>query len=73
MATKKRTTKRAARTAKSITLEEFTTETYSAVLRAVELQGRKRFLGPVIFGFIWWPDGPDGRPQIPVPQPKPRG
>lgn len=50
-----------------ISLDEFTTVTYDAVLRAVEARtpgGKRPSFGPIVFGFIWWPDGPGSPPTI---------
>lgn len=67
MAVKKKTV---VRRPSSITLEEFTSATYDAVVRAQATHARAQGLtkrppfGPIIFGLIWWPDGPEGRPNI---------
>jgi hypothetical protein len=47
------------RQAAQLSLDEFTEATYGSILRAVEARKRP-FLGPILFGFIWWPEGPLG-------------
>jgi hypothetical protein len=42
--------------ATQLSLDEFTEATYNSILRAVEARKRP-FLGPIVFGFIWWPEG----------------
>jgi hypothetical protein len=47
-------------------LEEFTQSTFSAVMRALDARSeaqRRRFpSGPIVIGFIGWPDWPEGIP-----------
>jgi hypothetical protein len=58
MASQESSSKQATR----LSLDEFTDATYNSILRAVEARKRP-FPGPILFGFIWWPEG-QGEPGV---------